>query len=211
MSAGKLEMMKPPSPLSETGRAAFEMVLCGAYDRQSLFAASGLYFGMSIAGWFGEAAALMVLALVVLMALSAHDYLTLLFCFAFSVPFLWAQFWWAPRKWNSSFLRDPAWHGVREVRVTYQSLFFSTQTRQCEWNWRHFIHWKENESSFMMVLPDCTFEFVPKYLFRSRAELDAFRDVLISSIEIRGYDVYPGSALNIFWRKVYGPNWREED
>ncbi len=211
MSTGILQIMKPHPPLSEADRAAFKMVLYGAYDRQSLFAASGLYFGMSIAGWFGEAAALMVLALVVLMALSAHDYLTLLFCFAFSVPFLWAQFWWAPRKWNSSFLRDPAWRGVREVRVTYQSLFFSTQTRQCEWNWRHFIHWKENESSFMMVLPDGTFEFVPKFLFRSRAELDAFRDVLVSSIEIRGYDVYPESALNKFRRKIFGPNWREGD
>lgn len=200
--------MKPsPMPLTESGRAAFEMVLGCLYDRLNLFAASSLYFGVSIAGWFAEVVALAVLFPIALGCLFQQSYELPLVCIVVGVPFLWAQFWWAPRKWNSSFLRDPAWYGVRQVRVTYQSLYFATQARQCEWNWRHFIHWKEGDFCFLLVLPDGTFEYFPKSMFRSRSDLAAFRDVLISKIEIRAYDVFPGSVLDKIKLKVLGPHW----
>lgn len=200
-------MKSAPPRLTESGRAAFEMVLGGVYDRLNLFAASGLYFGVSSLGWFTEVVALAMLFPATLACLCEQSYALPLACLGVGVPLFWAQFWWAPRRWNSCSLRDPAWYGVRQVRVTYQSLYFATQARQSEWNWRHFIHWKEGDFCFLLVLPDGTFEYFPKSMFRPRADLAAFCDVLISKIEIRAYDVFPGSVLNKLKLKVLGPNW----
>lgn len=102
-----------------------------------------------------------------------------------SVLVAWWVFWWAPRQWNSPFLREPG--AECEIRADEAGLYFAAQGTQREWAWMFFIKWSESAFCFLLTLPDGRFEFVPKHLFAAREDIGAFRSLLTRHIEVRTF------------------------
>jgi len=89
--------------------------------------------------------------------------------------------------WNA----QPALHRPRVMEADGQRITFTDAVDRMEHRWEAFTHVRETPGLFVLFTTAHSFHFVPKRAFTHAADLDAFRELLRTTVAQRPEPAFP--------------------
>lgn len=94
----------------------------------------------------------------------------------FSVP-LFRQ-WRLKTRWA----RKPLLQAEHQVTFTTEGIYYLMDHIESHLNWRYFHRWSESAEGFLLIRAEDVFNFIPKRAFAKPAEIEEFRQLLITKL-----------------------------
>jgi preprotein translocase subunit YajC len=82
------------------------------------------------------------------------------------------------RRYRQVYEQTPALHRPQTITISENGLTFADATAERRLTWDHYVSFTETQNLFLLFTNGYTGDFVPKRIFATPAEVDAFRGLL---------------------------------